>query len=237
MDYTIAPTCPWYEAQQYFGPPNVNWCEPTICALINEPANTWSNLGYMIVGLYFIFPKGSQGFRLLFHYGVIIFLMGLMSFLYHATNNFLTQIFDFLGMFGLTSILLALQYTRLKEKSLHGYWPAFTGIFLFQCLLFYFAHWHGIFPIQSIIAIMAAPILVLETILFVKEKEKRRRRRFFLGGFVMLVVAVSFSLLDHHRIWCQPENLILHGHVLWHLIGAVAMGLLGLHLKEISRLS
>ena len=40
QEFTIAPQCPWYDAQQTFGPPNVDWCEPTICAYINEPANT-----------------------------------------------------------------------------------------------------------------------------------------------------------------------------------------------------
>ncbi len=47
IEYTISADCPWYEAQHLFGPPNVNWCEPTVCKIINEPANTYSNLALL----------------------------------------------------------------------------------------------------------------------------------------------------------------------------------------------
>ena len=53
-EFTISPQCPWYEAQQAYGPPNVNWCEQTVCHIINEPANTWSNLIFLFVGLIII---------------------------------------------------------------------------------------------------------------------------------------------------------------------------------------
>lgn len=211
----------------------MNWCEPTICALINEPANTWSNLGYMFVGVYFILKWGSGGLKLLKHYGWVIFLMGLMSFIYHATNNFLTQIFDFLGMFGLTSFVLAFQVQRLQGKPLKNYLPPFAGFFVIQIVLFYLAHWHKIFPIQSIIAIMALPIAILEVILFTQDKERILKKPVFLVALLLLGVAVGFSLLDHHRVWCQPENVFLHGHVLWHLIGSVSMYLLGVYLKPL----
>ena len=59
-EFTIEPGCPWYEAQQSYGAPNVNWCEPTVCSVINEPANTWSNLPYLLVSLVLIKKMKDQ---------------------------------------------------------------------------------------------------------------------------------------------------------------------------------
>ena len=41
--------CPWSELS-HFAPPNVKWCEAQVCGWIVEPANTWSNLAYILLG-------------------------------------------------------------------------------------------------------------------------------------------------------------------------------------------
>src|SRR5205823_851454 len=46
----FGPGCPWWDLHERFGEPNVKWCEERLCAMANEPANTWSNLGYLVVG-------------------------------------------------------------------------------------------------------------------------------------------------------------------------------------------
>ena len=43
----LPPGCPW----SGWAPPNVQWCEENLCALVTAPANTWSNLAYIVVGL------------------------------------------------------------------------------------------------------------------------------------------------------------------------------------------
>ena len=50
-DFTIEAGCPWHDAQQTYGAPNINWCEPSTCGLISEPANSWSNLGFFIIAI------------------------------------------------------------------------------------------------------------------------------------------------------------------------------------------
>src|SRR5262245_13387782 len=42
------PECPWVGLREWGGLPNVKWCEETLCAVVAEPANTWSNLAFLI---------------------------------------------------------------------------------------------------------------------------------------------------------------------------------------------
>ena len=44
----LPPGCPW----SGFTPPNVDWCEEELCAWIVNPADTWSNLAYVVLGLF-----------------------------------------------------------------------------------------------------------------------------------------------------------------------------------------
>ncbi len=43
------PECVWTPLREWGGLPNVKWCEETLCGVIAEPANTWSNLAYLVV--------------------------------------------------------------------------------------------------------------------------------------------------------------------------------------------
>jgi hypothetical protein len=38
-----------------------------------------------------------------------------------------------------------------------------------------------------------------------------------------LALAQTFSTLDLTRVWCDPDNHVLQGHALWHLLSAVAI--------------
>jgi len=120
-----APSCPWYDITEKTGAPNIKWCEETLCQWVSEPANTWSNLGYLIVGIfvtYIAFTKrhNSQ----LKQFGPIIFFMGAMSFFYHQSNFYLSQILDFIGMFFFVGWAIGMNLIRvgkLKPKNLFNF--------------------------------------------------------------------------------------------------------------------
>lgn len=231
-EFTIQEGCPWYEAQQSYGAPNVNWCEPTSCSYINEPANTWSNLGFLIVGVLLLRRmKTSQAAR----FGGVILVMGFLSSVYHATNNYLTQYFDFVGMALMTSYLIAAAFGRLsvgRTASFGGvYWFAMTlNMILLMCLDIMNI------PIQTLLAVNIAAILIVEIAAGVAEKSLRSYGT-FAAGFAVLVLAQVCAQMDLKRVHCDPEHLWLHGHVLWHILCAVGMYLAGMHLdqREIAR--
>lgn len=228
-EYTIDPGCPWHEAQQSFGPPNVNWCEPNICSYINEPANTWSNLGFA-----FVFVALIAKFKdpLVRNFAWCVLFMGLASATYHATNNYLTQYIDFLGMFLVTSYILAFSSLRARKKPLNGLLTWLWFFLLIHSVLFMIfdiVNW----PIQPIVALGTPLIILLDLYSGFREKILGKYLFFFLG-MITLGVAQSFAIIDIKRIYCEPENLLLHGHVIWHLLSALSMFFYGLHIKRIS---
>lgn len=230
-EMSIQPGCPWHTAQQTLGAPNVKWCEATQCSWISEPANTWSNLGYLIVGLVLIRKLKVSG---LSGFGWAVLLMGLFSLVYHATNNFYTQFLDFVGMFLMMSYLWAFHlrrgFARLPNFGANFWALMFVNGFLFTSFMVFDQ------PVQLLMLLNAAPILALDLLLGAREGSLRHYGQFGLSA-LLLVVAQGFAIMDIQRLYCEPQNQWLHGHVLWHLLGAGGMYFAGQHLRRLQERS
>lgn len=214
----FGPGCPWYADLQRFGPANVKWCEPRVCGWINEPYNAWSNLGYLVAGVWIWRAAGSskagKGF------GAAVFLMGAFSFFYHATNNFLTQALDFLGMYLMVYYVLG---TNLRRLGMPRAWLA--PLYASACLVSTAALWPlnraGI-PIQLTVAACAVLMLGSEFAARAKTGDRRPLATFWAAA-VTMAVAESCSLLDLKRVVCDPGLPWLQGHAAWHVLGALGM--------------
>ena len=196
-DLTIKPGCPWHDAQQSFGAPNVDWCEPTTCSIISEPANTWSNLGYLLIGLILIKKMSQKGIKA-FPYAVLA--MGTFSFIYHATNNYLSQFFDFVGMFLMMSFLLAFNARRILS---HLQWNLFSFYWFFVALntvifmSFDILDW----PPQPIMLINTLPIVIMDLAAGIKEGRLKEYKHLAIS-LSFLGVAQGFAHFRH------PENMV-----------------------------
>jgi hypothetical protein len=229
-ELTIQKSCPWYKAQQTYGAPNVNWCEPTICSAINEPANAWSNLSYILFA-FLMLKKITEKANFLsdFAYGIIA--VGSCSFIYHATNNFMTQFLDFAGMFILSSLILSIGIKRLKDKTIEGHRAWFWFFMFINTCLFWLFHLENI-AIQKMFMLNVVAMFSIEMINLYKEKALKKSITLYLG-FLTMIIAQVFSILDLKRIWCEPKNTFLHGHAIWHVIGGFAIFLFFLHYKKV----
>lgn len=225
-DFTIDPGCPWYEAQQNFGAPNVNWCEPTQCALINEPINTWTNLGLVLIGVYIIFRFRSYLGRF---FGGAVFVMGTLSFIYHATNNFLTQYIDFLGMFTVMSFLFAGTLLRFFRASQGSFFNWYWFLYSLHCIFFMVFYIVKI-PVQYIMYVSLGPVILMEFLIFLRTRELQEQK-FFWSGIALTLIAQVLAIIDIQRSYCEPEGW-LHGHALWHVVGAIAAYLLARHYEN-----
>ena len=58
--------CPWYSWTR----PNVKWCEENLCAWVTAPANTYSNLLYIILGVVMIRQARKVRSRTLAMFGI-----------------------------------------------------------------------------------------------------------------------------------------------------------------------
>jgi hypothetical protein len=230
-EMTVQKGCPWYEAQQEYGAPNVNWCEPTRCSIVNEPANTWSNLGFILFGFLLIKKLNEFKEKTLAHFGWAVIWMGILSLTYHASNNYLMQFLDFVGMYLMTSFVIAFNIQRVMGKDPRKLYSVYWFLVAVNCSMFMVFDITDI-PVQKTVMGNVIPLVILDLIA-AKKEGSFKLYKFFGLGIVFLVVAQVFSQLDLKRVWCEPDNIFLHGHAIWHVLASIGMLFTGFHISTI----
>lgn len=197
-------------------PPNVQWCEENLCALVTAPANTWSNLAYVIIG--FAIWRQARGFagRGLAFYAPATLAVGVFSLVYHASYTFFFQFFDFVGMFVFLDLVIVADLGRLGWASAQrqrNLWLLLVVTSSASVPVLFFA---GI-PIQLLVAATVAAWLWLEFALL-------RARG---GGSGLLWISITFagvaglfSAADVTGIYCDPSDHLFQGHAIWHVLTA-----------------
>ena len=215
------PGCPWFEYHLNF-PPNIEWCEEKLCSFIVTPFNAWTNMAYVLVGIYVwlkMRKSKSEAFRF---FGPATVIVGLTSFLWHSSLNFYTQIFDFFGMYTFCVLLIMFNKARLHSwptppRAFHRFWIWVTGLtVLTASSLMLNPH----FPIQVFVLLLILAILRTE---LMERLEKGEHRRWFWASFFTLLSAAVFSALDASRIVCYADNHWFQGHGVWHLLSALSL--------------
>lgn len=221
--------CPWVDLRQLGGLPNVKWCEETLCSVVAEPANTWSNLAYVLVAVLLFVAARGESQRTLRFFAPAAFWVGITSLVYHATVAFLTQVFDFWGMYIYFLLILFLNLVRMgalkKEALFKTLWIsvfAFTGLTV--------AVAKAGLPIQGIIGLLIGTALVTE-VLAVKRSSVKGQHRYFAATLFFIAIAAGFSGADASRAFCDRESLI-QGHAIWHCLGATALYFSYFHYRQ-----
>ena len=218
----LAPGCPW----SGFTPPNIDWCERELCAQIVNPADTWSNLAYLL-GALVMWQLARRAQRDdLAHFAPASLAVGAFSFAYHASYTWLFQFFDFVGMFVFCFLVIARNAVRLgwiaptRERTL---WLA--GVLAASAcvpLLFY----AGIAIQSTVLALILLSVAQELALWWRAAPAERAGYASYWGALAALSAAAAFSLADVTRAWCDPDDHWLQGHALWHLLSALALVLL-----------
>ncbi len=224
-------SCPWYSLTESQGAPNIKWCEETLCQWISEPANTWSNLGYLIIALLITYLSFKNKHNLkLKQFGPIVFFMGFMSLFYHLSNFYGSQVLDFLGMFLFVGWVIGMNLIRLNKLEEAKLLPFNT---LLSLVLTIFMHLMYLMEIkfQGLILLSGILIVIMEVLAYKKQKISIK---WFVLSLFLIVLAFGFSLADGTRYWCDPHEhgIFSQGHALWHWIASVAMLTIYLHYSQ-----
>jgi hypothetical protein len=226
-----APSCPWYDITEKTGAPNIKWCEETLCQWISEPANTWSNLGYMIIACVILYLSiKNKHNKELKQFGPIIFFMGAMSYFYHQSNFYGSQVLDFVGMFFFVGWVIATNLIRLGflARKNHHWFNLALGTFF--TILMHVMYIYGI-KFQGIVLICGFVILGTE---IMARKLAKLHYKYFISAIITLIIAFGFSISDGQRIWCDPtaHGWFSQGHAVWHWVASLGMLFIYLHYSQ-----
>ncbi len=210
--------CPWSD----WAPATLKFCEAHVCAWIVAPAETWSNLAYLLVGFWLIFRGRSRVETRLGLYAIVV---GICSSLFHASYTYAFETLDLASMFFLGFEILYQALGRL------GWIRGKSPIPLFGLLLAggvaLLLSTRGADRLLVFTGLIALGVW-FELLIFVRERRYRREGRTvppidyapFGWSLGLFAVAFGFWVLDYQGILCVPDRHFFSGHAAWHVVNA-----------------
>jgi len=199
--------------------PNACFCEAIRNEGIKQPANTWSSLGFVVVGVLVLArlarkPGDRRAAYLLYVLALVV--VGLGSAWFHATLTFNAQFADVLGMYLVATFALLYSSDRLRPLSSTA---LVSGYIAANALLAMLLYWHPVVR-RFVFALLLVAALGVEILIRRRHGPIAATRHLSKAAAIMAVAFVIW-ILDFTRILCRPESLI-QGHAIWHILGAVA---------------
>ena len=208
----LLPECPWSS----FLPPTIKYCEDNLCSYITQPSNTWSNLAFIVIGIYLLLQNRKDKLSYIRYIGPIAILTGIASFLYHASFTFLFQFFDLSSMYLFSAMVLSINLRRAKFISANNQNLTLLALlFTSMGLLFLFKPFGiPIFGLQVLAG------FAFEYYLF---RKSNKDYSYFYYKLAIAALALAFTawILDFKRIVCNPDNHIVQGHAVWHVLSSL----------------
>lgn len=198
--------CPW----DILEPSTINFCEEKLCSWVVKPAETWSNISFILVGLLVIYLSRKENHPHLTTIGFVGITLGIFSGFFHASGTQIGAWLDISAMHLFTGIGIAFNLKRFNGSRIL---LTFAIVFIPSTILIYIHEWFGIilFGFQFIAA------LALEYMIYKKTgiKAEYGSLKAALG-----VVALAWGIwwMDLTKLWCDPSNHVLNGHAVWHLM-------------------
>lgn len=205
-----------------------NFCEvPHSGGLIRQPANSLSNLGFVVAGLLIAWHAGRAGPRpvmgvgLQTFYACVVVVLGPGSAAMHATQSSLGGSLDVLSMYLIAGFVASYAWVRWMRRG-----PvAFVSAYVLSVLACELAElWPRPVPVvhspgNLIFGLLLIIAVVLETLLW-RRGETRRTIGFGIASLASMLVAFGIWIMSQHG-WCSPQSW-LQGHAAWHLLCAAA---------------
>jgi Ceramidase len=206
------------------------FCEAARDGVVRQPANTFSNLGFVVAGLLIAWHAGlreNTGTVLSAHRSLaiamacLVVLLGPGSAAMHATQSAAGGHLDTLSMYLVASFAVA--YSAMRW--LRGGTLLFAGIFMggvafCELVALYRAELPVVmFSGNAAFGLLLVTATALE-LLVLRRGETRTKRGYGYASLASILIA--FSIWNAARAWlCDPHSLI-QGHAIWHLLGAVS---------------
>lgn len=207
--------CPW----STYRPAQIKYCEENLCSWIVAPSNTWSNLGYILLGIWLWRKFVKEKVGPVFWFAAAAVATGVASFLYHASFSYFWQVFDYMGMYMFSGLIIALNCVRVGWIAPRKFPFLYLTLVVTAVLPFLLSG--GVFG-RLLFAAHIITGFSLEVFLYRKSKETSRPidYRFYWTTIAIFFVSYAAWWVDAADVLCDPKDHIIQGHAVWHLVNA-----------------
>ena len=217
----MPPTCPWSS----FAPAASRFCEDAVCGWVREPANTWSNIGFLVAGVAALVGNARGAPRVVRRFGFVCIFLGLGSAAFHATRTYLGGALDSAGMQAAAAVMVAANARRLfpapdarasERRDRRTFWSlAALGVVL--ALAFESFE-------RTLYALEMTAAGVMELVIVAQSRPRlRRAHRWLAWSWATFIPAYAFWWTDLHRVGCNSAAHVVNGHAAWHLLMAASL--------------
>ncbi len=227
----LAALAAWAAAGWAGSPPNhlvaenAYYCEALRGGWIKQPANTWSCLGFVVVGLVLAARARSRRGALL---ALLISLIGPGSMALHASMTKWGGALDVATMYLFIGFAAAHDAARLHRPLDEGFAPFYGAVACACAFLAATTNERGPLTFAALIAAFVAA----EAVVALKGAAPGRDRRLLAASAALFFAGFGFWLASRTPDGpiCSPTSL-LQGHAAWHLLCALAAGAIFLYLE------
>jgi hypothetical protein len=208
-----------------------NFCEAPRDWAVRQPANTFSNLGFVAAGLRIaVHASRRSGDHpmprpLASLMASVVVLLGPASAAMHATQASLGGHLDQLSMALMAAFATGYAVMRWRRAGVRTFVGVFAAAVAFSVLV---GRWPVDVPVvrhpgNLAFALLLVTVIGLETAI-IRRGDVSARAAYVYGSLAAMVSA--FAIWTAANTWlCDPHSL-LQGHAAWHVLGAVAAYLL-----------
>lgn len=212
-----------------------NFCEAARCGWLKQPANSLSNVGFVVAGLLIAWRAGRPDrlgdvlprySGLATSYACLVVVLGPASAAMHATQSELGGRLDLLSMYLVASFAAAYALVRRFDRDRLFFWRIFV-LFVVCCeVIGLLGDEVPVVSQSGNVAFAALLILaiVIEVRLWRGDGPTRTVLRWGAAALGTMLVAFTIWILSK-SLWCDPHSLI-QGHAIWHLLDAASAYLL-----------
>jgi hypothetical protein len=207
--------CPWESLE----PASVSFCERELCAWIAQPANTWTNIAFVVAAFLLLrAAKVGNHSPQLRWFGHAAWVLGLGSGMFHATGRFVFEVWDLGGMFLISGIAIHLNFMRWRPQVTWRLVRAsFWILIVISLMILVLEHDIGIllFTAQVVVA-TALEIALRPRLNAVNYKHSLKMIGWFLFAFIIWALDITKTI-------CFADFHWISGHGIWHIANAFAI--------------
>lgn len=216
--------------QGWLGPDvgrGANFCEAARDGPVRQPANTFSNAGFVVAGLLVArragrLPDGAvMSQTVATFFACVVVLLGPGSAAMHATQSEWGGHLDMLSMYLVAGFAASWAWVRWTRRGTTAFASAYAAC-VAACELV--GLWPEPVPVVHYSGNLAFGVLLVVAVVLETRLWRRGEASIvFRDGVVALVaMLVAFTIwLLTNAGWCDPHSL-LQGHAVWHLLCAVS---------------